>query len=162
MGVSTARDRLQGRPFRFTIDLTAQPASNPAEISAARLGSGDELSNLVRRAVGFLERRFLQSVTLRDIEDATTGKPHQLIRAFRRDLGTTPHAFIIQLRVRHAMSLLEDGQRIVDAAADAGFVDQSHLTKHFKRIYGTTPGKFLRRRRLQRTMTPDTRILNLA
>ncbi len=110
---------------------------------------GDGPSDLVRRVIAFLEKRYIEPVKLRDLEAVTASNPYQIIRAFRRDLGTTPHAFMMRLRVERAMLLLIDGERIVDAAAETGFVDQSHLTKHFKRVCGTTPGKFLRHRLLR-------------
>ena len=75
---------------------------------------------------------------------------YSIIRAFRRDVGTTPHAFLMHLRVRHAARLLVAGETIVAAAAEAGFADQSHFTRHFKRAFGMTPGRYVRARRDQR------------
>jgi transcriptional regulator GlxA family with amidase domain len=46
------------------------------------------------------------------------------------------------VRVRLAKTLLAQGLPIAQAAVEAGFVDQAHLTKHFKRIFGVTPGRY--------------------
>ena len=54
----------------------------------------------------------------------------------------TPHAYQIQLRVRHAKALLRAGRPIASAAAEAGFYDQAHLTRHFTRIVGVPPGRY--------------------
>jgi transcriptional regulator GlxA family with amidase domain len=35
---------------------------------------------------------------------------------------------------------------LVDVAAAAGFHDQAHLSRHFVRVLGTTPGRFAGRR----------------
>ncbi|MBN3787175.1 AraC family transcriptional regulator [Burkholderia sp. Ac-20353] len=66
----------------------------------------------------------------------------QLLRGFARELGITPHAYLIQSRTRLARALLARGRPIVDAAAEAGFADQSHLTRAFARQFGITPGRF--------------------
>ena len=53
-----------------------------------------------------------------------------------------PHAYQTQLRVRHAKSLLQARLPIALVATEAGFYDQAHLTRHFKRIVGVTPGRY--------------------
>jgi AraC-like DNA-binding protein len=40
--------------------------------------------------------------------------------------------------------MILDGTTLVEAAAEAGFADQSHLTRHFLRAYGYTPGVLAR------------------
>jgi AraC-like DNA-binding protein len=71
------------------------------------------------------------------------------IRAFAREYGRTPYAYVMERRVHEARRLLDSGARIVDAALACGFADQSHLTRHFKRIVGVTPGEYaLARRRI--------------
>jgi AraC-like DNA-binding protein len=67
-----------------------------------------------------------------------------VIRAFRRELGVTPHAYLIGVRTERAARLLMHGGAIADVAAEAGFSDQSHLTRHFKRRFGMTPRSFVR------------------
>ncbi|AJY04736.1 AraC family transcriptional regulator [Burkholderia sp. SIMBA_043] len=67
----------------------------------------------------------------------------QLLRGFARELGVTPHAYLMQSRTRLARALLASGRPIADAAAEAGFADQSHLTRAFARQFGITPGRFL-------------------
>ena len=56
----------------------------------------------------------------------------------------TPHAYQTQVRVRRAKSLPRAGLPITQVAAEAGFSDQAHLTQHFKRIVGLTPGRYLK------------------
>jgi AraC-like DNA-binding protein len=54
-----------------------------------------------------------------------------------------PHAYQTHVRVRRARSLLRDGLPIGAVAARVGFYDQAQLTRHFKRIVGLTPGRYL-------------------
>lgn len=65
------------------------------------------------------------------------------MRTFRRSIGLSPYAYLTQIRVEAAKKLLNEGASIADVASDIGFTDQSHLTRHFKRITGVTPGQYL-------------------
>ncbi|MDB5360741.1 MAG: transcriptional regulator, AraC family [Rhodospirillales bacterium] len=66
----------------------------------------------------------------------------QLLRGFARDVGVTPHAYLLQRRVRLARRLLADGHAPAQAAGEAGFADQSHMTRAFVRQFGVTPGRY--------------------
>jgi AraC-like DNA-binding protein len=72
-----------------------------------------------------------------------------LLRAFRDATGLPPHAYLNQLRVRRARLLLDDGLPPAAVAAQTGFADQAHLTRHFKRVVGVPPAAY-QRERLQR------------
>lgn len=64
----------------------------------------------------------------------------QLIRSFARETGMTPHAYLVQSRVRLARRLLRSGHPPAEAALMAGFADQSHLTRAFQKQFAITPG----------------------
>jgi AraC-like DNA-binding protein len=70
----------------------------------------------------------------------------QTLRLFRRHYGVTPHAYQLHFRIALARRTLLSGQNAAEAAAKHGFADQSHLTKHFKRLVGITPGQYARSR----------------
>ncbi|MGX1282843.1 helix-turn-helix transcriptional regulator [Bradyrhizobium elkanii] len=61
-----------------------------------------------------------------------------------RELGIPPHTFRLLARLNLARQLLRAGEPIAAVAADAGFSDQSHLTRLFRRTFGTTPGVYWR------------------
>ena len=65
----------------------------------------------------------------------------QFARALRRELQITPYALVIATRIEVAERLLRNGMSVADAAQSAGFCDQSHLTRHFRRRLGVTPSK---------------------
>ena len=69
-----------------------------------------------------------------------------LCRAFRRDGRTTPYRLVLEIRVRHASAMLAAGATIAEAAMQTGFADQSHFTRHFKRLTGMTPRQYVARR----------------
>ena len=64
-------------------------------------------------------------------------------RAFSGAYGLAPSDYQRQLRIRVARGLLCDGVSPARAAAEAGFADQAHLTRWFRRYYGVTPGAYL-------------------
>lgn len=69
--------------------------------------------------------------------------PHQLVRLFRKTFGTTPHQYVMELRLARAKELLASSeQTISDISAATGFADQSHLTRYFTRRYGASPSRF--------------------
>jgi AraC-like DNA-binding protein len=82
--------------------------------------------------------------SLDDLAAAAGTTPFALLRAFQRAYGLPPHAYLVQLRVRRARELLERGVPPAVAAVSAGFCDQSHLSRHFRRIVGATPGLYQR------------------
>ncbi|MEB8266572.1 AraC family transcriptional regulator [Klebsiella grimontii] len=66
----------------------------------------------------------------------------QLIRGFARETGITPHAYLVQARVRLARRLLAEGYSPADTAFMAGFADQCHLTRAFQKQFAVTPGSY--------------------
>ncbi|MDF3065655.1 MAG: Transcriptional regulator, AraC family [Polyangiaceae bacterium] len=66
----------------------------------------------------------------------------QLLRAFKRRYGFPPHAYGLHVRVERGRRLLRLGRTVAEAAAAGDFTDQSHFTRHFRRIWGVTPGHY--------------------
>jgi AraC-like DNA-binding protein len=96
----------------------------------------------VSRVREFLDDCWQRKPTLKELAASVQLSPYQLLRAFLKQYGMPPHAYLIQRQVREAKHLLDSGLAIVDAADAAGFVDQSHLHRHFKRTFGITPGQY--------------------
>lgn len=69
---------------------------------------------------------------------------YALLRAFRARYGLPPHAYLNQLRVRRARTLLDEGVPAAAVAVAVGFADQSHLSRHFRRLVGLAPGRYQR------------------
>jgi AraC-like DNA-binding protein len=66
----------------------------------------------------------------------------QLLRGFTREIGITPHAYLVQRRVLLAQRLLASGQTLAQTSMQSGFADQSHMTRAFLRQLGITPGRY--------------------
>jgi AraC-like DNA-binding protein len=82
------------------------------------------------------------NLTLAGLAAESGTSRYQLLRAFARELGLTPHAYIVQQRLALARRLIRGGSALVDAASAAGFSDQSHLTRAFARQFGVTPARY--------------------
>ena len=80
---------------------------------------------------------------LADLARAVGSSPTHLVRAFTRRFGLPPHAYVVGRRIDAARRLLIAGSPPAQAAAVAGFYDQSHLTRTFRRHVGTTPGAYV-------------------
>ena len=77
-----------------------------------------------------------------DLAAAAGCSRHAAYRAFRQAYGLAPSDYQRQLRVRAARRMLSGGMTPAVAAAEAGFADQAHLTRWFRRYYGITPGAY--------------------
>ncbi|UUX51234.1 AraC family transcriptional regulator [Nisaea acidiphila] len=63
-------------------------------------------------------------------------------RHFRRYFGVSPHRFLTLRRLDRARHMIRNGAELADVAAAAGFADQSHMTRLFKKAFGVTPGQW--------------------
>lgn len=102
------------------------------------------VSSGIRCALCHIERNFTDAIYLGDLAALAGLSVCRFVTVFRQQVGLTPHRFICHRRIDHAKRLLRDGVPMALAASEAGFFDQSHLSRHFKSICGTTPGRYLR------------------
>lgn len=96
----------------------------------------------LREIVLHIRCNVARRITLHELAGLAQLSVFQLIRAFRRELAMTPYRLVLEVRIEHAKHLLTQGASIADAALGAGFADQSHFTRHFRRSTGVTPKKF--------------------
>jgi AraC-like DNA-binding protein len=124
--------------------LRAHAADGPAVVRDAT-GAG-RAPTAVRTVCELLHERLAEPPSLAELAALTGLSQFALLRAFRAQTGLPPHAYLNQLRVRRARSLLDDGLPATEVAAVTGFADQAHLTRHFKRVVGVPPGAYQRER----------------
>jgi len=96
----------------------------------------------VTQAVDFINDNYATDLSLSDIAAAAHLSPFHLSRIFKKATGVSPYQYLLQVRVNSARSLLAAGagdRSLAEVAAAVGFADQSHLTRHFKRMVGVTP-----------------------
>jgi AraC-like DNA-binding protein len=96
----------------------------------------------VRRARDYIEEHAGDNLTLDELAREAGLSVFHFVRVFRHEVGLPPHAWHVEVRVRRARELLRRGTPPALVAAELGFVDQSHLTREFKRRVGVTPGRY--------------------
>jgi AraC family transcriptional regulator len=101
----------------------------------------------IARVEELLRSRLSERVDLRSIALELSVDPSHLCRTFRRFRRRTIGDHVMGLRVQLVCrKLLETRESLSDVAEQAGFTDQSHMTRIFKRITGITPGSYRRQR----------------
>lgn len=105
---------------------------------------GHPLKNrkIVNQAIEFIREKAEENITLEEISSAVNFSQYHFLRIFRNTTGLPPHAYLIQMRVERAKRAIEKGRSLGDAALEAGYSDQSHMTRCFKAIHGLPPGKY--------------------
>jgi AraC family transcriptional regulator len=140
-----ALDRMYGEGLS-----TALAAHLLREYGAAVLGPKRQYGGLPRekltRAVEYIQDQLDTDLTVSGIAQAVGMSPDHFTRLFKEATGQSPYRYVVEARVRKAKELLTTGKfTISEAAYHVGFVDQSHLTRHFKRIFGSPPKRLLNR-----------------
>ena len=92
----------------------------------------------------FLDAHSAEIVTSETLEKISGLDRFTLARQFRHIFGTSPYNYLVMRRLEQARRLMAAGVGLTDAALGAGFADQSHFTRQFKRSYGLTPGHWRR------------------
>uniref|UniRef100_E1T401 Transcriptional regulator, AraC family n=1 Tax=Burkholderia sp. (strain CCGE1003) TaxID=640512 RepID=E1T401_BURSG len=103
---------------------------------------GDPASRQLARAAEFIADNCTRALRLEDICEAAGLSASHLIRAFKERYGMTPHAYLINRRIQYSRAQLRRGRVIAEVALDAGFADQAHLQRTFKRLVAATPGQY--------------------
>lgn len=92
----------------------------------------------------YIETNYSESLTLARLAEVAHISPCHLNRVFSLEIGMPPHAFQTQIRIERSKRLLLQGMSATEAALHTGFFDQSHFTRHFRRIVGVPPRSYLR------------------
>lgn len=110
-------------------------------------GAGEDIdtARAIARVKQFIDAHFQEPINLDRLAAFAGLSRFSLAKQFRQRVGVSPYRYVCQVRVRHAQSMMAQGQRPTDIASEVGFFDQSHLARHFKRVCGMTPREYLSR-----------------
>ena len=95
-----------------------------------------------RLARDYLEDNMARSVRSEELEAVTGLDRYALSRHFRAAFSTSPHRFLVMRRLQQARRMIEIGEPLAQIAIAAGFSDQSHFNRQFKKAFGVTPGRW--------------------
>jgi AraC-like DNA-binding protein len=96
------------------------------------------------RARAYLEHHYARPIRLIDLSRVAGVSIFHLIRAFKQAVGMPPGAYLRQVRIAHAQTMLRSGRPVAEVARATAFSDQSHFTRRFKETLGYPPGAYLR------------------
>lgn len=109
-------------------------------------GAVDSSSPELAPALAVIHSEFAGRVMVNELADACGMSNSQFIRHFRSVLGTTPGAYIQNLRINGARKLLSQGMTLAETAGIMGFADQAHMQRAFKAHFAMTPGDYKKAR----------------
>jgi AraC family transcriptional regulator len=127
----------------LAVALTTRLLQNFAHVGAA--GRQTLSKPQLRRIVEYVEANLDADLGLEQLSEvAGISVPH-LTSLFRRTMGQSVHAYVMERRVQRARTLLLDGrQTIAQVALETGFAHQSHLARWMRRLLGVTPSGVLK------------------
>jgi AraC-like DNA-binding protein len=130
----------------FAISIATALATRLAVIEQTRFGENGGLAPWqYRRVVDYMMSRLGEQVSLEKLADLVQLSKSYFCHAFRLTVGTTPYQWQLNARVRHAKSLiLKNDLPLAQIALEAGFADQAHFTRVFRKFEGICPGRWTR------------------
>ncbi len=96
----------------------------------------------LRELAAYLDAHAAEEVSLDTLCRRSGYSPGHLIRAFKQHFDLTPHAYLINRRIQLGQRELKQGTPIAEAALNAGFSDQPHFQRTFKRLVAATPHQY--------------------
>src|SRR5262245_26530393 len=131
---------------QLAVDLLRSYGTAPLRMRQYRGGLSRAKLRLV---LDYLNAYLDRNISLPELANLAEMSQFHFLRSFRASAGKTPHRYLIDRRVEVARSiLLHEDVPLAEVAYRVGFADQSHLTRHFRRIVGVPPGSLRRQRRL--------------
>ncbi|WP_368622852.1 AraC family ligand binding domain-containing protein [Paraburkholderia sp. BR13444] len=113
-----------------------------AQLRDAPLAGDPAASPAIARVRDLLHEQMDGNPGLDELAEVAGIDRFRLTRLFQRAFGTSPHAYLVRLRLRAARRLLAAGRTPAQVAAEVGFADQSHLGRWFRRAYRMTPAAY--------------------
>ncbi|WP_194722636.1 AraC family transcriptional regulator [Noviherbaspirillum malthae] len=104
--------------------------------------AGMESVSKAERAARHIDAHFSQSLRLEELCAVADLSASYLIRAFKKRYGVAPHEYQTNRRIQFGKARLREGVPIAQAALEAGFADQAHFQRIFKRLTAATPGQY--------------------
>jgi AraC family transcriptional regulator len=144
-----ALDRMYGEALSTALAVHLLREYGTSVLRPKRPYGGLPREKLVR-ALEYIQDRLNADLTVSGIAQVAEMSADHFTKLFKESTGQSPYRYVIEARVRKAKELLTTGKfSISEAAHQVGFVDQSHLTRHFKKVFGLPPKALLSRRKPQ-------------
>ncbi|HLZ82741.1 MAG TPA: AraC family transcriptional regulator [Caulobacteraceae bacterium] len=94
----------------------------------------------LNRVLRYVESNIGERLRIAELAAIVRLSEHYFARALKNTVGTPPHAYVTERRIRNARRLiLETDLPLSQVALEVGLVDQPHLSRLFRRFFGGTP-----------------------
>jgi AraC-like DNA-binding protein len=100
------------------------------------------LPQRLAKAISYMEQNLAQSISNKDLAEASCLSPARFHEVFRQSTGISPQQYLTQCRLEAAKKKIILGDSIAQAADSVGFADQSSFGKAFRKAYGLSPGQW--------------------
>jgi len=97
-------------------------------------------------AINYINRHFKDTISVREIAKCANVSINTLERHFMQTLNVSPSAYIRKKRLTNAARLLSEGYSVTEAACQSGFPDYSNFISLFRKTYGITPLKYMKKK----------------
>lgn len=135
------------RPANYLLQ-SSREISNLLHLAGLELmlEKAKERQNLSGRVITYIEQHCTEQITIESVAKALYLSTSHLIREFRKETGSTPHAYLMECRIANAEQLLRHtATSIEEIARSTGFCSSSHLISAFRRLRGMTPAAYRRK-----------------
>ncbi|MBZ0331712.1 AraC family transcriptional regulator [Halomonas sp. ANAO-440] len=112
------------------------------ELAGQPARPGEQVPSTLQALACYLDHHAAEEISLDALCERSGYSAGHLIRAFKRYFGFTPHAYLINRRIQLGQRALKGGTPIAEAALNAGFSDQPHFQRTFKRMVAATPNQY--------------------
>ena len=102
-------------------------------------------SFVTKISIEYIHDNLHSDITLEELSSQTHLSKYHFLRVFKKNIGLTPHQYIITERIHKAKELVLEGKSLGEVGFDVGFSDQSHFIRNFRKIYGYSPKLLLQK-----------------
>ncbi|NPA11001.1 MAG: helix-turn-helix transcriptional regulator [Epsilonproteobacteria bacterium] len=99
-----------------------------------------DIDKKISFSLEYIHSNFLKKISLDELAGISNISKYHFLRLFSKKVGITPYKYILNLRLEYARKLLKEEPSTAIIAQMAGFSDESHFIKEFKKYFGFTPG----------------------
>jgi AraC-like DNA-binding protein len=112
--------------------------ANDLRLSVGSIATPD----VVKRAMRLVEAHYAQPITIARVAASVGRSRKHLGMLFKQHVGVTVHEYLVRVRLRHAIRLIRDDEKIEVASLLVGYRSKKNFYRHFKSRMGVTPSAY--------------------
>lgn len=113
-------------------------------ISQIKLDSSETDDIVLSKILQYIDEHFGENISLQDIADEVFFSTAYCSRFFKEKTGKNFSDYLLDVRMKHAVKLLEENKKITDISSACGYRNPSYFTRVFREYYHCTPSEYVR------------------